>query len=146
MTDQPFAADGQTLAGGPVVLAWDAVGRDARTPLFGRNVVLHEFAHVLDLLDNVFDGTPPMGNAELRMQWISVCTRVFDSVRSGRDDSILRDYAGTNPAEFFAVATETFFTRPVALLVEQPDLYAVLARFFVQDPARGGGQPEAPKA
>ena len=143
MTDQPFAAEGQTLAGGPVVLAWDAVVRDARAPIFGRNVVLHEFAHVLDLVDRMFDGTPPMGNPGLRAQWIDVCTRAFEEVRSVKADSILRDYAGTNPAEFFAVATETFFTRPLALSVEQPALYEVLTQFYLQDPARRGDPPVA---
>ena len=64
-----------------------------------------------------------------------MCTAHYDAVRDGDPGSMLRSYAGTNPGEFFAVATETFFTRPVDLAVRHPDLYEVFADFYRQDPA-----------
>jgi len=121
---------------GPVVLAWDSVVADTRHRGRGRNVVIHEFAHKIDLLDNVFDGTPPIVDPDQRDLWIEVCTEAYKRLRGGILPSGLRDYAATNPAEFFAVATETFFTSPVALRESEYDLYRQLVDFFRQDPAR----------
>ena len=135
MTDDPFAIEGQARFGGPVLIAWDAVLRDAAWPQRGRNVVFHEFAHAIDMLDRVLDGTPPIADVAARQRWVAVCTRVFDWLRETEDDSVLRDYAITNPGEFFAVATETFLTRPAALRDEQPQLYEVLRDFYGHDPA-----------
>ncbi len=129
------AADGD----GPVVLAWDSVVSDTRHPGRAHNVVIHEFAHKIDLVDHIFDGTPSFGNDEARLRWIEVCNEAFDRLRSGSGPSGLNGYAATNPAEFFAVATETFFTTPVALSETEPDLYRELQSFFRQDPA--GRQP-----
>ncbi len=126
------AADGD----GPVVLAWDSVVADTRHPGRNRNVVIHEFAHKIDLLDNIFDGTPPIVEPARRERWIEVCTEAFERLRGGMLPSGLRTYAATNPAEFFAVATETFFTSPAALRQSETDLYAQLVDFFHQDPAR----------
>lgn len=129
----------QTLAGqaqyrGPVVLSWGAAKRGARFPARGRNVVYHEFAHQLDMLDGITDGTPPLGDAEAQERWRDVCTAAYDTVRA-EGSPVLRDYAGTNPAEFFAVATEVFFNRPVALREHEPALYDELRTFYHQDPA-----------
>jgi len=125
------AADGN----GPVVLAWDSVVSDTRHPRRGYNVVIHEFAHKIDLLDDVFDGTPPILDENRRESWIAVCTEAFERLRRGEAHSGLRDYAATNPAEFFAVASETFFTLPVALRESEPALYGELMSFYRQDPA-----------
>ena len=81
-------------------------------PQRGRNVVFHEFAHQLDMLDGTVDGTPPLDDDDFRDRWVEVCTREFRSIRDD-DEHLLRDYAGADPGEFFAVATEVFFTRPV---------------------------------
>jgi len=129
----------QTLAGqahyqGPVVLSWSAARRGARFPSSGQNVVYHEFAHQLDMLDGITDGTPPLGDDEARQRWVEVCTAAYDTVRA-EGSPVLRDYAGTNPAEFFAVATEVFFNRPVELKEYEPALYAELQAFYQQDPA-----------
>jgi MtfA peptidase len=129
----------QTLAGqahyrGPVVLSWAAARRGARYPAGGHNVVYHEFAHQLDMLDGITDGTPPLGDDAARARWVEVCTAAYDSVRA-QGSPVLRPYAGTNPAEFFAVATEMFFNRPVELREHEPALYAELQGFYHQDPA-----------
>jgi Mlc titration factor MtfA (ptsG expression regulator) len=129
----------QTLAGqahyrGPVVLSWAAARRGARFPAGGQNVVYHEFAHQLDMLDGITDGTPPLGDDAARERWVEVCTTAYDAVRA-QGSPVLRSYAGTNPAEFFAVATEVFFNRPLEVREHEPALYAELQGFYRQDPA-----------
>jgi len=133
-TSDPFRIDGQAHYGGPIIVAWDAVLTDSRHPARGHNVVYHEFAHKLDMLDGTIDGTPPLITGDARSRWIEVCTREFDEIRAGTG-GLLRDYGGTDPGEFFAVATEMFFSRPVELLADKPDLYGVLSAFYRQNPA-----------
>lgn len=134
-----MASGTQTLAGqaryrGPVVLSWSAARRGARYPEGGQNVVYHEFAHQLDMLDGVTDGTPPLDDEAARRRWVDVCTTAYDTVRA-TGSPVLRPYAGTNPAEFFAVATEVFFNRPVDVRDHEPALYEELRNFYQQDPA-----------
>lgn len=118
----------------PITLAWSDVVWDLRHHRSGRNVVIHEFAHKLDMLDGTVDGTPPMA-ADLRERWIDVCTREFERVHELGDDHPLGEYAGEDPGEFFSVAAEVFFTRPDALVLDAPELYVLLAEYFTQDPA-----------
>lgn len=125
---------GQAHFRGPVLLSWTAARRGAKRPAAGENVVYHEFAHRLDMLDGVTDGTPPLDDEEATKRWGRVCTAAYDSVRA-QGSEVLRPYAGTNPAEFFAVATEVFFNRPVALREHEPALYEELRSFYNQDPA-----------
>jgi Mlc titration factor MtfA (ptsG expression regulator) len=135
VTDAPFPVIGQAHGRrGPVIIAWDAVRRDVRDPRRGHNVVFHEFAHKLDMLDGYIDGTPPLADRATHERWVSVCTAAYEALRAG-EGGLLRPYAGTNPGEFFAVATEVFFAQPVELATEMPDLYEVLAGFYRQDPA-----------
>ncbi|WP_421119044.1 zinc-dependent peptidase [Aquihabitans daechungensis] len=119
----------------PIVLAWSDVVWDLRHPRAGQNVVVHEFAHKLDMLDGTVDGMPPLASPEDRDRWIEVCTREYDAIDEQGDDHLLGDYAGEDPGEFFSVASEVFFTRPQAMASELPDLYDLLARYFRQDPA-----------
>jgi Mlc titration factor MtfA (ptsG expression regulator) len=131
----PLPVDGEAHHGdGPVMVAWNAARREAANPRFGRDVVLHEFAHKLDMRDGTIDGTPPIADENARRRWIEVCTAAYDALRRG-EPSVLRPYAGTNPGEFFAVATEVFFTRPLAMEADAPDLYGVLAAYYRQHPA-----------
>ena len=135
VTGGSFAVDGQAHQRGPVLIAWNAAVRDARFPGRGHNVVFHEFAHKLDMLDDdVVDGTPPLHRREDGPRWHEVCTREFELLRSG-EGWPLRDYGATDPGEFFAVATETFFDLPLQLEEAKPDLYEVLRDFYRQDPA-----------
>lgn len=133
---------GQARYKGPVVLSWAAARRGATRPDFGQNVVYHEFAHQLDMLDGVTDGTPPLEDEAARERWVDVCTRAYDTVRAG-ESPVLRSYAGTNPAEFFAVATEVFFNRPLELCEHEPELYHELRSFYGQDPAARVRRAEA---
>jgi Mlc titration factor MtfA (ptsG expression regulator) len=130
----PRILAGQAHYRGPVVLSWSATRRGARFPTGGSNVVYHEFAHQLDMLDGLTDGTPPLADDDARRRWVDVCTAAYDGVRA-QGSPVLRAYAGTNPAEFFAVATEAFFTRPVELAEHEPDLFGELRSFYGQDPA-----------
>ena len=135
VSSDPYPILGQAQFGGPTVLAWDTVSYEARHPARGMNVVYHEFAHKLDMIDGVLDGTPPLVELAARARWVEVCTREFRALQRGAATGILRDYGGENPGEFFAVATEGFFSRPVEMRAVQPDLYAVLCGFYRQDPA-----------
>lgn len=141
VSDGPQPILGQATDRGPVVLAWDAVAFDARHPARGQNVVFHEFAHKLDMLDGVIDGTPPLPDDDARRRWIDVCTREFTALSAGLADPLLRDYGAEDPGEFFAVATEVFFCRPVEMRETKPELYEVLSGFYRQDPAARLSKP-----
>jgi MtfA peptidase len=135
LMEAPGAVDGEAHASdGPIMVVWSSARREAANPSWGRDVVLHEFSHKLDMLDGTMDGTPPIDDDALRRRWVDVLTAEYQGVRSGAD-GWLRSYAGTNPAEFFAVATEAFFTMPVAMRQDKPALYDVLSGYYRQDPA-----------
>lgn len=129
---------GQAFQQGPVIIIWDAALRSGRHPELGHNIVYHEFAHKLDMLDGAADGTPPLRNRNEYRDWIQVCSREFlqlkQDVQTGRK-SYLNAYAATNEAEFFAVATEQFFDQPQQMIAHAPDLYRVLQEYYRQDPA-----------
>ena len=97
---------------GPILLAWDQVRSGARHRGRGRNVVWHEFAHKMDMLDGVVDGTPLLPDQKALDRWIAVCAAELELMRRGEAGPLLDDYAATDPGEFFAVATEVFFDRP----------------------------------
>jgi Mlc titration factor MtfA (ptsG expression regulator) len=132
----PGPVDGEAHDGaGPVMINWASARREAANPRLGRDVTLHEFAHKIDMRDSTIDGTPFIADEGQRRRWVEVCTAELEAVRAGVAGGVLRAYAATNPGEFFAVATETFFTRPVVVAAEKPALYDVLRTFFGQDPA-----------
>jgi Mlc titration factor MtfA (ptsG expression regulator) len=140
---------GQAFQQGPVILIWDAVLRCSRHPEQGHNVVYHEFAHKLDMLDGAADGTPPLRDRQEFRDWVSVCSREYlrlkSDVQKGRK-SILNAYGAVNEAEFFSVATEEFFDRPLRLIEHAPDLYRVLKEYYRQDPAERVGRNTCVKA
>lgn len=123
---------------GPVILSWAEVLSDGRHPARGKNLVYHEFAHQLDMLDGVINGTPPLQDAAQARRWHEVMTaeyqQLIDASEQGRA-TLLDQYGTTDEAEFFAVATECFFDRPVQLARRHPQLYALLREYFHQDPA-----------
>ena len=121
---------------GPVLLAWDEARFAARHRGRGHNLVLHEFAHKIDMLDGVVDGTPLIRDRVALERWVAVCAAELERMRAGEGGSLLDDYAATDPGEFFAVATEVFFDRPVDFRDTKPELYDVLAGFYRQDPRR----------
>ena len=123
---------------GSMVLAWDAAKSGASDPSDGQNLVLHEFAHQLDFEDFIADGVPALGSRSAKQSWAEVMKVEFAALRAADQTGIstlLDTYGATNPAEFFAVATEAFFERPGALRRRHPRLYAEMLRFFRQDPA-----------
>jgi MtfA peptidase len=129
---------GEAWEQGPVVLAWTDVEASGRGE--GFNVVVHEFAHKLDLLDGAFDGMPPLHREMRAGAWIAAFQSAYDDLVARLDrgeETWLDPYAAEEPAEFFAVCAELFFDVPAELRAEYPALYAQLAAFFRQDPARG---------
>ena len=134
-----YPVSGQAFAQGPVILVWDAVLHGGRQPEHGFNVVYHEFAHKLDMLDGVADGTPRLHNRAEYRDWIKTCSREYlrllKDIHKGQQ-TFLDEYGGTNEAEFFSVATEHFFSQPIQMIQSAPDLYRVLKEFYGQDPAK----------
>jgi len=128
---------GEAHRRGPVILTWDAVRRSGRHPEHGHNVVYHEFAHKLDMLDGAVDGVPPLHDTAEYERWQRVCKEEYERLRelsaSGRE-GVLDPYGSTDEGEFFAVVTEAFFDTPGELAREHPALYEVLAAFYRQDP------------
>lgn len=123
---------------GSLVLAWDAAKEGATDPADGKNLVIHEFAHQLDFEDCAADGVPALASRSDERSWAVVMRTEFSLLRASDDTGIptlLDTYGATNPAEFFAVATEAFFERPRALRRLHPKLYGEMQRFFRQDPA-----------
>lgn len=118
-----------------IILSWEDV-QDAASDHV--NVVLHEFAHYLDMEDEAMDGAPGLGSAADYEEWSSTFweeyERLADEVDAGRE-TLLDPYAATEPAEFFAVATETFFHQPRELLAAHPKLYEQLTKYYRLDPA-----------
>src|SRR5262245_36944171 len=138
VVDMNAGALGEAWYDGPIVLAWDSVLSGARDPKDGHNVVLHEFAHQLDYLDGVADGTPPLRNRAQYRKWHDVMTAEYDRLRRESAEGhpkVLDSYGATNEAEFFAVATECFFEKPIQLTRYHPQLYDLLAEYYCQNSA-----------
>ncbi len=132
----PYA--GEAALRGPVVVSWADARAGGAEPGDGRNVVLHEFAHKLDMRDGAADGVPYLRDRAQVETWSRVMraeyARLVAQTEAG-EPSLLDPYGATSPAEFFAVATECFFERPLQMCGEHPLLYAVLRDFYRQDPA-----------
>jgi len=133
----PSARHGEAWLRGPVVLSWTNTQESGQNERDGSNLVLHEFAHQIDMRDGEADGIPPL-EPKTRERWQHVLqqeqSRLNHALRSGRP-TVLDPYAATNAQEFFAVATECFFERPGALRRAHGELYELMRDFFGQDPA-----------
>jgi Mlc titration factor MtfA (ptsG expression regulator) len=128
---------GESWQNGPVVLTWDSITGGARNIQDGRNLVFHEFAHQLDQEDGDADGAPILDNRSCYRSWAAVLSAEYDKLCSktrGRRRSMLNKYGATNPAEFFAVATEAFFEKPRQMFKKSPDLYEELKTYYHIDP------------
>lgn len=135
---------GEAWQQGPVVLAWDAARHGSFDPKDGHNLVLHEFAHQLDFMDGIADGRPPLRASTDARTWRETLQREFDALTAADDrgkKTLLDPYGATNPAEFFAVATECFFERGPSLRARHPALYDELRRYYGQDPAGRASTP-----
>ena len=131
------ALSGESWLRGPVVLAWEDVEHGAREPHDGSNVVIHEFAHKLDMENGAANGMPPLHPDMDRETWTRVMQRAYDHhcalVRRGHAP-IIDAYAAEGPGEFFAVISESFFEQPHRLQRHYPAVYAQLVAFYRQDP------------
>ena len=129
---------GESWRTGAVVLSWNHVQHHPSVPGIGHNVALHEFAHQLDLEDGAVDGAPALPTGSRYAAWARILGREFETLSrdaaAGRP-TVLDVYGATEPAEFFAVATECFFERPQPLRERHPALYGELKQFYRQDPA-----------
>lgn len=128
---------GESSARGQVVLAWDAVLDGAADPADGHNVVMHEFAHQLDQQNGAANGAPPQPGAARMARWAAVMGAAYALTlqqAAAHEPMALDAYALHSPAEFFAVATESFFERPAHLAHALPDAYAELASYYRVDP------------
>jgi len=151
--EQKAALAGQSWLRGPVILAWDSVQGGVCDPSDGHNVVFHEFAHKLDEEDGVADGVPalPAKGALERLSryrsWAQILSKEYEAhchASEAGQETLLDEYGATDPAEFFAVATECFFEKSRALRQKHPELYDELNRFYLQDPAEWKPPSNAP--
>lgn len=129
---------GESWYRGPVVLSWADVMRGSLNNSDGHNVVLHEFAHKLDEENEIMNGLPVLRDSSHYAEWAEVLTKEFDSllIRVDRGtNSVIDAYGAVSPSEFFAVATESFFEKPLLMKNKLPDLYQQFRRFYNLDPA-----------
>ncbi len=159
-------ASGEAWKGGPIVLSWEDAQMNATTTgePEAYNIVIHEFAHKIDMLNGEADGHPPLfrrWHAPLdSTAWADVFDNAYDQFCARVDavperrwvrferDSLIDPYAADHPSEFFAVCSEALFVTPHAFEREYPELYRLLARYYQQDPAGAGalGKPNTPEA
>ena len=128
---------GEAWKDGVVVLSWDDVCCGAADIHDGHNVVLHEFAHQLDQEDGAADGAPILDHRSRYVTWARVLGAEFEQLRRDSErgrSTVLDEYGATNPAEFFAVATECFFETPAPMKQKHPALYEALKGYYHQDP------------
>ena len=129
---------GESWSFGNIVLSWRDILRDSENYGEGRNVVFHEFAHQLDFESGSAEGAPILPRGANYADWARVLGAEFetliDSLEIGKP-SLLDKYGASNPAEFFAVATEAFFLKSSELQSRHPELYSQLSLYYRQDPA-----------
>lgn len=129
---------GEAVQGGPVMLSWRDVRGSGRSAAEGYNVVIHEFAHVLDMADGVADGVPLLPPDLPRSRWLDTLMHEYEGFVARVDaqqHTALDPYGAQAPEEFFAVASEALFVDPERLRAEHPALHEMLARFYRLDPA-----------
>jgi Mlc titration factor MtfA (ptsG expression regulator) len=137
---------GESWTRGVVVLSWDAVVTGGANREDGHDVVLHEFAHQLDAEDGLMDGTPELDDRRRYAAWSRIAGAEFTALQEAVErhkKTTLDAYGASNEPEFFAVAVEAFFEKPLRLRHDHPELYAELVVFFRLDPAEllSGGDP-----
>ena len=127
---------GQSWSNGKIILSWDDVEHGIEDFHDGNNVVLHEFAHQLDGESGSTNGAPKLIKNSYQ-SWAKTLSREFETLVQARENhvkSVMDYYGSTNPAEFFAVCTETFFEKPGQLSATHPELFAELQTYYSVDP------------
>ena len=133
--DEPLS--GEAMEGGPVMLSWPDVRRAGQSAAQGYNVVIHEFAHVLDMGTGAANGVPQLPPSIAGAEWSRTLSAEFALLTQRVQDglpTLLDPYGASAEEEFFAVASECFFVNPAGLQAEHAALYALLSRFYEQDP------------
>ena len=136
-SDETSVRLGESWSHGTVVLAWDSVKQGAINFKDGRNVVMHEFAHQLDQEDGTADGAPILEVGTAYTSWAEVFSREFlqlQKKKKKRKRSVFNKYGATNPAEFFAVVTESFFEKPKQFQKKHPELFEELRDYYKVNP------------
>ncbi|HRH81252.1 MAG TPA: zinc-dependent peptidase [Thiobacillaceae bacterium] len=134
---------GEAMHGGPMVLSWDDVAASGGGQ--GYNVVIHEFAHKLDMGNGAVDGLPPLHAGVNPTDWSAAFTSAYDDFRRRAErgsEGDIDPYAAQSPAEFFAVLSEYFFEWPEALHAAYPAVYEQMRRFYRQDPLKRLENPD----
>lgn len=139
---------GEAWDSGPLILSWDEVEEDLHTQDHNGNVVIHEFAHKLDMLNGVANGMPPLHKEMSLHSWTQDFSAAYETfceqVENG-EPTVVDSYAAENPAEFFAVISEGFFIAPESLQEAFPQIYAQLKAFYRQDPLSRAAHSQAIK-
>jgi Mlc titration factor MtfA (ptsG expression regulator) len=128
---------GESWSNGKVILAWDNVLHGSSNFVDGQNVVLHEFAHQLDSESGSTNGAPILAGANCLRTWASTLSEEFEELQHDAwrgKRSLIDHYGATNPAEFFAVATETFFEKPAQMAKHHTELFEVMKAYYRIDP------------
>lgn len=136
VTEGHRVLSGQAWDSRRIILSWEDI--ELAQPA-GHNVVLHEFAHYLDMEDETMDGAPGLGSKAAYEQWSTIFWEEYDRLRANIQagaPTLIDPYAATAPAEFFAVVTEVFFGQPVELEAQHARLYQQLRKYYRVDPAR----------
>ena len=134
---------GEAMPRGPVVLSWPDVEASADWAASGMNLVIHEFAHKIDMVTGEANGCPPLPASMSAQAWRNTLAAAYDDFCARVDDgedTAIDPYAAEDPAEFFAVVSEVFFADPLLLRGEYPEVYGQLAAFYRQDPAQRAAQ------
>lgn len=137
LQEQRLALSGESWSQGQVILSWQDTLDGAAEPADGQNVVIHEFAHQLDQENGAANGAPHVPGRRARERWAQVMSAEFSRLQSAVSaglPTLLNPYGATNPAEFFAVASEVFFEQPLALAEQHPALYDELSRCYRLNP------------
>jgi Mlc titration factor MtfA (ptsG expression regulator) len=134
--DEPLA--GEAVPGGPVILSWPDVEASTDWSSAGMNLVIHEFAHKIDMRGGEANGCPPLHPDMPRRTWQKAMSAAYEHFRGRVQNGEVTEidpYAAESPAEFFAVLSEVFFAEPTLLQAEYPGVYRLFAQFYRQDPA-----------
>lgn len=130
---QPSTRLGEAWSRGPVIISW----QDVLSHPAGSNVIIHEMAHKLDMLDGVANGRPPMQFGMDQIQWTTAFSEAFAEHTAQVDSGHMTEidaYAATSPVEFFAVTSEVFFETPRVLQTIWPEVYTQLVLYYRQQP------------
>ena len=140
VSERRDALAGESWQAGQVVLSWQDTLNDAAQPGEGKNVVIHEFAHQLDQETGVANGAPRLPydiSGYKAREWARVMGAEFLELQhraAAQEPSLLSHYGATNPAEFFAVASEVFFAQPYQMAEQHPALYQQLSAYYCVNP------------